>query len=364
MQVQPTSTEFSTRLLEWHKDNGRHDLPWQQHRSPYRIWISEIMLQQTQVSAVIPYFNSFMRQFPDVYTLANAGMDEVLHCWTGLGYYARARNLHHAAQIIVDQYQGKLPANIEHLISLPGVGRSTAGAILALSFGQRHTILDGNVKRVLARVYAVAGWPGQGDVERYLWSLAETLTPVTRVAEYTQAIMDLGATVCARRQPRCGACPVSDMCQARAISRQHDFPQPRPGKVLPVRKTVFAMLQNKSGRMLLEQRPPAGIWGSLWAFPECMPDVDIAEWVCDRFGCSINAIEYQPTRRHTFSHFHLDILPVHVLVQEGNEVLQDAGNYCWYAPGSNQRLGMAAPVKKLIGEIVADKTNHSNGQAG
>jgi A/G-specific adenine glycosylase len=361
MQAQPAATDFSARLLAWHTCHGRHDLPWQREATPYRIWISEIMLQQTQVSTVIPYFNSFLQRFPDIHTLANSGIDEVLHYWTGLGYYARARNLHRAARSVVENYQGNLPAGMEQLMSLPGIGRSTAGAILALSHGQRHPILDGNVKRVLARFYAVAGWPGQREVERHLWSLAEALTPDTRLAEYTQAIMDLGAMVCTRRKPRCGVCPVSGPCMARIASRQHDFPQSRPGKVLPVRQTVFAILQNTSGQMLLEQRPPAGVWGGLWTFPECTPGADPGEWIRNRFGYSINALEYQPARRHTFSHFHLDILPVHVLVEGGNEMLHDAGHYCWYAPGSNQRLGLAAPVKKLIGEIVNSVSNHNNG---
>lgn len=362
MQAQPAFTDFSSRLLAWHARFGRHDLPWQQDVTPYRVLISEIMLQQTQVNTVIPYFNTFMQRFPDMHALARAGIDEVLHCWTGLGYYARARNLHRAAQSIVANYHGEVPAELEQLMSLPGIGRSTAGAILALAHRQRHPILDGNVKRVLARFHVVAGWPGQADVERSLWSHAETHTPATRVAEYTQAIMDLGATVCTRRQPRCGMCPVNATCMARIASRQHDFPQPRPGKVLPVRTTVFAILQNEAGEVLLEQRPPAGIWGGLWAFPECVPGDDIAEWICARFGCSINALEYQPTRRHTFSHFHLDIMPVHAAVQSDNATLHDRVHYRWYAPASNQRLGMAAPVKKLLEGIMRSTTSsHNNG---
>lgn len=361
MQAQARVTDFSDMLLEWHMRYGRHDLPWQLDVTPYRVWVSEIMLQQTQVNTVIPYFNTFMQHFPDIHALARADMDTVLHFWTGLGYYARARNLRRAAQDIVANYQGEVPDEIEQLMSLPGIGRTTAGAILALSHGQRHPILDGNVKRVLARFHAVAGWPGQPEVERHLWSLAETHTPVTRAAEYTQAIMDLGATVCTRRQPCCESCPVGESCMARITSRQHDFPQSRPGKILPVRKTVFAILQNEAGEVLLEQRPPAGVWGGLWAFPECTPGSDIAGWIRNRFGCSINALECQPVRRHTFSHFHLDILPVHALVLADNEMVRDAGHYCWYGPGSNQRLGMAAPVKKLIGEIMRDINNSNNG---
>ena len=362
MQAQPAVTDFSSRLLAWYTRYGRHDLPWQQDVTPYRVWVSEIMLQQTQVSTVIPYFNTFMQRFPDTQALARAGIDEVLHCWTGLGYYARARNLHRAAQSIVTNYQGEIPAGMVQLLALPGIGRSTAGAILALAHGQRHPILDGNVKRVLARVHAVGGWPGQPDVERSLWSLAETHTPFGRVAGYTQAIMDLGATVCIRRQPRCGMCPVCESCMSRIASRQHDFPQSRPGKVLPVRKTVFAILQNEAGEVLLEQRPPAGIWGGLWGFPECVPGDDIAERICARFGCSINALEYLQPLRHTFSHFHLDIMPVHAMVLADNEMIHDAGHYCWYAPGAKRRFGMATPVKKLIEGIIHNTTrSHNNG---
>jgi len=348
MQAQPPKIDFTSRLLEWYAHHGRHDLPWQQEVTPYRVWVSEIMLQQTRVSAVIPYYNAFMQQFPDVKALAAASLDEVLHSWAGLGYYARARNLHCAAGEIVEYYQGEIPATMDQLMVLPGIGRSTAGAILALSQGLRHSILDGNVKRVLSRFHAVAGWPGRPDVERNLWAIAEAYTPDTHVADYTQAIMDLGATVCTRRQPRCGDCPVSGGCMARIASRQHNFPEPRPGKILPVRKTVFAILQNEAGQVLLEQRPPAGIWGGLWAFPECAPGEDFTGWIRDRFGCSINALEYRAILRHTFSHFHLDIVPAYARVTTDNDILHDTGRYCWYAPEANRRLGMATPVKKLI----------------
>lgn len=345
-------TDFSSHLLAWHELHGRHDLPWQHEITPYRVWISEIMLQQTQVHTVIPYFNAFMQRFPDVRTLATAGLDEVLHYWTGLGYYARARNLYRAAQIVVNNHQGKIPVTLEQLMGLPGIGRSTAGAILALACGQRHPILDGNAKRVFARFHAVSGWPGQPAVASRLWSLAEAYTPPSRVAEYTQAIMDLGATICNRRQPRCGDCPVRTGCQARRKARQHDFPGARPGRKLPVRRTVFTILQNEAGQVLLEQRPLTGIWGGLWAFPECAPGEDVAAWIGTRFGCTINGLEYMAERRHTFTHFHLDIVPVHALVADGGAAFVEAGRYCWYGQGARQRFGMAAPVRTLLDGIM------------
>ena len=361
MQNKTTVIDFTSSLLAWYAHHGRHDLPWQQEVTPYRVWVSEVMLQQTQVNTVIPYFNAFMQRFPDIQALAEAELDEVLHCWTGLGYYARARNLQRAARIIIGQFNGEIPSGIEQLLTLPGIGRSTAGAILALSGNQRHPILDGNVKRVLARFHMLEGWPGQPEVERRLWKLAEQYTPDTRVAEYTQAIMDLGAIVCTRRQPRCGACPVHDACAARITSQQHHFPQPRPRKILPVRDTVFAILQNEAGQVLLEQRPPAGIWGGLWAFPECAPGDDLAAWIRARFGCAINGLEYLAKMRHTFSHFHLDIVPVHVAVMAGNEAVHESGCYCWYTPESVQRFGMATPVKKLLEGIMRSTTNNHDG---
>ena len=352
MSVIAAIPEFSERLLMWFDDHGRHDLPWQQNVTPYRVWISEIMLQQTQVSTVVPYFNTFIKRFPDCISLASAQLDEVLHYWTGLGYYARARNLLRAARIIMEEHDGIFPEDFDQLLSLPGIGRSTAGAVLSLACGQRHAILDGNVKRVLARFHAVEGRAGLSRVERELWRLAERHTPHKEVAHYTQAIMDLGATVCTRRNPQCEICPVHYECSAYLQTRQHDFPGSRPGKSMPVRKTVFAILENHQGEILLEHRPPSGIWGGLWAFPEFTSQDEIKLWAETELGYSINIVECKIMMRHTFSHFHLDILPVHARLESKKTSINDGDRYCWYAPSGKSRLGMAMPVKKLLQDII------------
>ena len=262
------SGDFGERLIVWHDRHGRKTLPWQTDPAPYRVWVSEIMLQQTQVTTVIPYYERFMERFPDVESLAGAEVDEVLHHWSGLGYYARGRNLHKAARLVRDEHAGSLPEDLESLIALPGIGRSTAGAILALSGGRRFPILDGNVKRVLSRHSGIAGWPGEREVEKSLWCLAESLTPETNVAAYTQAIMDLGATLCVRSRPLCDACPVGSDCYARASGEQALFPGKRPKKERPTRHTSMVLALRPDGSVLLERRPPAGVWGGLWGFPE------------------------------------------------------------------------------------------------
>jgi len=268
-----SNKKFSQQVLLWFEKHGRKDLPWQQDRDAYKIWVSEIMLQQTRVETVVPYYEKFMQRFPNVKKLAASDIDEVLHLWTGLGYYARARNLHKAAQQIVEQHSGKFPKEIEQVIALPGIGRSTAAAILALSFNQPHAILDGNVKRVLARYFAVQGWPGKREVEQQLWEHAEDLLPKIKfaqdIAKYTQAMMDLGATLCTRSNPSCSTCPVQKSCQAYAQQRQDELPTPKPSKKIPQREVVVAIIQQyKDGSVWLEKRPPAGIWGGLYSFPE------------------------------------------------------------------------------------------------
>ena len=259
--------EFARRLLAWFDLHGRKDLPWQQAISPYRVWVSEIMLQQTQVKTVIPYFENFMARFPAIHDLAAASQDEVLHHWTGLGYYARARNLHKTAKIIVADHEGEMPLTVDALVSLPGIGRSTAGAIVSICSGRRAAILDGNVKRVLARHFAIEGWPGSTAAVKSLWAKAEELTPVDRVADYTQAIMDLGATVCTRATPACEQCPMHGTCIALATNRIAELPGRKPKKDLLVRQTTMLIIESGNS-VLLEQRPPAGLWGGLWSLPD------------------------------------------------------------------------------------------------
>jgi A/G-specific adenine glycosylase len=297
--------DFASRVLAWFDQHGRKDLPWQEHINPYRVWVSEIMLQQTQVKTVIPYFERFNAAFPDVHALAAAGEDEVLHLWTGLGYYARARNLHRAAKCVAEHHGGTFPSSVEELSQLPGIGRSTAGAIASIAYRQRAAILDGNVKRVLARYQAVEGWPGSSSVQRRLWDLAEAYTPGDRVADYAQAMMDLGATLCTRARPECERCPLVTDCVAFAHGTQADYPGRKPKKALPVRATTFLMVQSGSGEIWLEKRPGQGIWGGLWCFPE----IDRAEagknWCIDQWGIEPSAVQTWAPFRHTFSHYHL-----------------------------------------------------------
>jgi A/G-specific adenine glycosylase len=340
--------DFSRRVLAWYESHGRKDLPWQHPLTPYRVWISEIMLQQTQVNTVIPYYLRFIERFPDLQTLARAPLDEVLHLWSGLGYYARARNLHAAARRVCDHCGGEFPTRIEHMLKLPGVGRSTAGAILALALGERHPILDGNVKRVVARYHAVEGWPGQASVEQRLWELAETHTPLTHVAEYTQAIMDLGATVCTRSRPRCEACPLQLECKAHRSGQEMEFPSTRPKQTLPVRHTTFVILQNLGGEVLLEQRPPAGVWGGLWSFPECPAGTDPSQWCQKELGYAVQGAQYGPLLQHIFSHFRLLITPVYVQVQKQLFGVMESRPALWYKDTDLIPLGLAAPVTKLI----------------
>ncbi|MEN8215925.1 MAG: A/G-specific adenine glycosylase [Pseudomonadota bacterium] len=349
----PTNT-FNQRLLTWFDKYGRTDLPWQIKPTAYRVWVSEIMLQQTQVNTVIPYFQRFMQRFPKVQTLATATLDEILHHWTGLGYYARARNLHRAAQQICSEYAGKLPTNLEALMHLPGIGRSTAGAILALAHGQRYPILDGNVKRVLCRYYALEGWPGETKIAAALWRLAEQNTPTKRVAAYTQAIMDLGATVCTRSRPQCVLCPINPDCAAHQNGRVGAYPTPKPRKILPVKTTTFIMLQNQLGEILLEKRPPKGIWGGLWSFPECPTAADIPTWCQQHLNSTAPKCYTWRTLRHTFTHFHLDITPVHMPIEAEacqTVALRDTD---WY--NTSQTYGLAAPVVRLVAQLTSPKT--------
>jgi len=346
-----------SKLLSWFDQHGRRHLPWQQDISPYRVWVSEIMLQQTQVSTVIPYFERFMASFPSVQHLAEAPADAVLHHWTGLGYYARARNLHRAAKVICNEHAAVFPATVDGLCALPGIGRSTAGAIVSIACGGRAPILDGNVKRVLARYHAVDGWPGKADVAKTLWQYAEQHTPTERVADYTQAIMDLGATVCTRSSPACSKCPLSAECRAYSEGTPTDYPGRKPKKALPVRATTF-ILAHSGGEWLLEQRPPSGIWGGLWCFPAVadsvpvLTPVDIAQrWCLDQLQLEPAAILPLMPFRHTFSHYHLDISPVQLHLPNVPAQIMATDRFLWYDPRSPAQLGLAAPVARLLAQL-------------
>jgi len=344
-----TNTAFSKAILAWFDRHGRKHLPWQQGITPYRVWLSEIMLQQTQVTTVIPYFERFVARFPDVQSLAAAPIDEVLHLWTGLGYYARARNLHRCAQTVVSQYGGEFPGTVAELADLPGIGRSTAGAIVSIAFGKRAAILDGNVKRVLARYHAVEGWPGQTDVLSTLWEIAETYTPKTRANHYTQAMMDMGATLCTRSKPRCEVCPVREGCIAHAQGNPQDYPGKKPKKALPEKSVQLLMVRDPAGDILLEQRPAQGIWGGLWSFPELALEQDVEAHTERLFG-ALARLETWDSYRHTFSHYHLDITPVLVQLNRVHKAVAQSG-YHWYNPHQPDELGLAAPVKKLLQQL-------------
>ena len=342
-------TSFSDRLLAWFDTHGRKDLPWQQGNDAYRIWVSEIMLQQTQVLTVIPYFERFMTRFPTVTALANANLDEVLRHWSGLGYYARARNLHRAARTIRDDYAGVFPTDIDDVVALPGIGRSTAGAILSLALDQRHPILDGNVKRVLARHDAIGGWPGKTAVTKRLWQLAESRTPKERGAAYTQAIMDLGATLCTRSSPACGRCPVHVDCKAYVAGTVDEYPGRKPKKEKPLRQTTMLMAKS-SERVYLERRPEAGIWGGLWSLPE-LGERSIEDWCRDKLNGAATATEPWQTLRHSFSHYDLDIRPILVRVDAPLSKVADSDHTTWYRLDETPPGGIAAPVRKLIDQL-------------
>lgn len=343
---------LSTALLDWYDQYGRKNLPWQHNPTPYRVWVSEIMLQQTQVATVIPYYDRFMQTFPTIEKMAEAELDAVLHLWTGLGYYARARNLHKTARLIVADYHGQFPRTVDMLAQLPGIGRSTAGAIIALGWRQRAVILDGNVKRVLARVHCIEGWPDQPKVQTQLWERAEQHTPSERCADYTQAIMDLGATLCARSKPACGLCPLQSRCEACHQQRTSDFPGRKPAKKLPVKTTYMLMYLDESCQsVLLEKRPPTGIWGGLWSFPETADLKDFAPQLSAQFMLDNRTMQQWDRLRHTFSHFHLDIIPVLVPLGADAVGIMEAERFHWYALRQPSRVGLAAPVKQLLALI-------------
>ncbi|MDR9481058.1 MAG: A/G-specific adenine glycosylase [Spiribacter sp.] len=337
--------DFAHRVLAWYDVHGRHDLPWQNPASTYRVWISEIMLQQTQVTTVIPYFERFVARFADVSALAQADLDEVLSLWAGLGYYARARNLHRCAQVLERDHGGEFPHSLEAVCALPGIGRSTAAAILSLSRNAPLAILDGNVKRVLARYHAVQGWPGQASVMRRLWQLSDAHTPSSRTGAYNQAMMDLGATLC-QRQPDCPRCPLQNGCQARAQGNPRDYPGRKPRRAKPTRET-HVMIIEQANQVLLQRRPPSGIWGGLWSLPQCNDGEDMMMWAKQQLGIDIQLTEDQMTPiRHEFTHFTLTIKPLRARCI-GSHQLQDT-ECQWHDPERLAAAGLPAPIRTLL----------------
>ena len=342
---------FAAALLEWFDAHGRHQLPWQANTTPYRVWVSEVMLQQTQVVTVIPYFERFMAAFPDVQALAKSPLDEVLHLWTGLGYYARARNLHACAKAVVELHGGKFPLDLERMMALPGIGRSTAGAILALSAGQRHPILDGNVKRVLARVFAVAGDPNSKEVLAALWSRSDDCTPASRVGDYTQAIMDLGATVCTRSRPACTVCPMNTICVAAREGRQAELPGAKKKRTRPARQTTLLIAQAgdaASAAVLLERRPDAGVWGGLWSPPQFESQDAALRWCVQELGASYSNPEALDPIDHAFTHFDLRLNPVRVKC--ALRQMQDGARQ-WYQLSNPSRVGLPQPIRQLFARL-------------
>jgi A/G-specific adenine glycosylase len=338
--------DFQQAVLNWFEHQGRTDLPWQNPITPYGVWVSEIMLQQTQVATVISYYKRFMQSFPCIETLANASVDDVLHHWTGLGYYARARNLHKTAQIIAFEKNQQFPESIEELTALPGIGRSTAGAIRSIGFKKPAAILDGNVKRVLARFSATKGWPGKTAVHNQLWDIAEYYSPLKRTEQYTQAMMDLGALVCTKNNPQCDKCPIESNCKAALKGEQSLFPGKKPKKVIPVRESIFLMLRSSQGDILLQQNPPAGLWGGLWVFP-MINQLSELDALAKSLQLEIKATNFLMQKRHTFSHFHLDYQVFDIEVLTLNKVTKN-NSIVWYNKNNPLSLGMPAPIRALL----------------
>lgn len=354
-----TASPIAAALIEWAERHGRHDLPWQLERTPYRVWVSEIMLQQTQVSTVLSYYRRFMQRLPSVADLAAAPLDEVLHLWSGLGYYARARHLHEAAQRVMSDYDGELPSDPEQLMQLPGIGRSTAAAIVALAHGQRATILDGNVKRVMARLFAVDGTAGAAATEQRLWNCAECCTPHEAVAAYTQAIMDLGSLVCTRSRPACAQCPLCKRCLAYQAGRTHELPRPRPRAALPLRRAVLLLVMRDDGAVLLQRRSNPGVWSGLWTPPE-FTDLAQAREFCARelISPEIDAAP-RPPLRHRFTHFDFEMTPLRTRCAGMRPQVGEERRTLWYdvlatAP-MRPPIGLPAPIALLLRSIERDE---------
>lgn len=338
--------DFSTRLIAWQKQFGRHDLPWQNTTDPYAIWVSEIMLQQTQVTAVIGYYSKFMQRFPTIAALAQASQDEVLQYWSGLGYYSRARNLHNAAQTIMDDFGGVFPQDFAAIQTLPGIGRSTAAAIASFAFGQTQTILDGNVKRVLARHFAIEGWPGTPKIEQAMWSLAENLLPENDIQAYTQGLMDLGATLCTRSRPQCPRCPLQSTCLALQQQRVSALPTPKPRKTTPEKHTTMLILL-QGDQVMLEKRPPSGIWGGLWSFPELEQGVDHVVFAQQHLGVTAQPEKTLPKLSHAFTHFKLHITPQPLQVLKQHANIGEPGRI-WLSLEDALGAAIPTPVRKIL----------------
>ena len=340
-----SARSFSARLVRWHKRHGRHDLPWQNTRDPYRVWLSEIMLQQTQVATVIPYYARFLDRFPTLAELAAAPVGDVMALWSGLGYYARARNLHACAQTVVATHGGRFPSDPGTIAALPGIGRSTANSIATFCFGAHAPILDGNAKRVLCRAFGIEGFPAASAVEKRLWTLAVELMPKRNAATYNQAQMDLGATVCTRGKPRCDACPLNDICVARSTGRIAELPQPKPKRTTPLKEATLLVLRH-GDRVLLEERPPTGIWGGMLSLPELPEGADAAQWVAQRYGCKVVGVSPAPTFVHAFSHFRLRITPL--LMNVHPNVRAGEPGPTWLAASEAGQAGLPAPVRVIL----------------
>jgi len=342
---------FAARVTAWQRAQGRHGLPWQQDHDPYRIWLSEVMLQQTQVATVLPYYARFVERFPTVQSLAAAPLERVLECWSGLGYYRRAHHLHAAANVVMREHRGRFPADAATLATLPGIGRSTAAAIAAFARNERNPILDGNVKRVLARHRGVAGWSGEPRVQAMLWAVAATLLP-DREADmraYTQGMMDVGATICTRSRTRCDVCPVAEDCVARSSGRIAELPAARPRRELPQRAITVLMLE-RDGRILLERRPAVGIWSGLWSLPELSRETDVATHVSVHLRAEGGAPQRLPVLHHGFTHFALAIHPVRVTVVRWPLDARMPGAE-WFDRHAAIAAAIPAPIRRLLRSV-------------
>ena len=344
------AASFARAVLDWHRRYGRHDLPWQ-GQNAYRVWLSEIMLQQTQVATVIPYYQAFVKRFPTLKTLADASVDEVLQQWQGLGYYARARNLHKAARLIRDRHRGRFPRKFEQVAALPGVGRSTAGAILSFAAGQRWPILDGNVKRVLARCFRVPGWYGRSDTMKQLWYLADSVTPDENTAAFNQGMMDIGSMLCVKSSPKCEACPLRKICLSYHHHSQAQYPQKKPGKAKPHKRTLM-LLHRCEERVLLWRRPPSGIWGGLWSLPEVDNEAAIPLWQQSFLHTTRAPRKVQrDVIRHQFTHYSLDISLAIIELDAPPTPVADQDNYAWIEPADFAAHGLPTPVRKLLSTL-------------